>query len=45
MGKLMSMMLWTNPHNESESLGTDLYNNDFEVVKTIDFFLSKHTLK
>jgi len=35
--KLMTMMIWANPHNESDSLGTDLYNNDFKIVKTVKF--------
>ena len=28
-------MIWSNPYNESENLGTDLYNNNFEIVKTV----------
>ena len=35
--KLMTMMIWTNPHDESKSLGTDLYDNNFKVVKTIQY--------
>ena len=35
--KLMTMMIWANPYSESESLGTDLYNNRFEVVKTVKY--------
>ena len=35
--KLMTMMIWSNPYNESENLGTDLYNNNFEIVKTVKF--------
>ena len=35
--KLMTMMLWTNPYNESSSLGTDLYDNNFKIVKTIKY--------
>ena len=35
--KLMTMMIWSNPYNESESLGTDMYNNNFEIVKTIKY--------
>ncbi len=35
--KLMTMMIWTNPYNESESLGTDLYDNDFKLVKTVKY--------
>ena len=30
--KLMTMMIWANPYNESESLGTDLYNKDFKLI-------------
>ena len=35
--KLMTMMIWTNPYNESKDLGTDLYDNDFNLVKTIEY--------
>ena len=35
--KLMTMMIWVNPYNESKNLGTDLYNDQFEVVKTIKY--------
>ena len=35
--KLMTMMIWANPHNESLSLGTDLYDKDFKLVKTIKY--------
>ena len=35
--KLMTMMIWTNPYNEPENLGTDLYNDNFELVKTIKY--------
>ena len=35
--KLMTMMIWSNPYNESEMLGTDLYNNNFEIVKTVKY--------
>ena len=35
--KLMTMMIWANPYNESENLGTDLYNNDFKIVKTVKY--------
>ena len=35
--KLMTMMVWSNPYNESESLGTDLYNNNLKIVKTIKY--------
>ncbi len=35
--KLMTMMIWANPYNESNSLGTDLYDDDFNVIKTIPY--------
>jgi len=35
--KLMTMMIWANPYEESDSLGTDLYDNDFKLVKTIKY--------
>ena len=35
--KLMTMMIWANPYNESGSLGTDLYDKDFKLVKTIKY--------
>ena len=35
--KLMTMMIWSNPHNESDTLGTDLYDNNFKLVKTIKY--------
>ena len=35
--KLMTMMIWANPYNESSELGTDLYNKDFKLVKTIEY--------
>ena len=35
--KLMTMMIWTNPYKESENLGTDLYNDKFEIVKTVKY--------
>ena len=35
--KIMTMMIWSNPYNESENLGTDLYNSDFKIVKTIKY--------
>ena len=36
--KLMTMMIWANPYSESENLGTDLYNDKFELVKTIKYY-------
>ena len=35
--KLMTMMVWVNPYNESKNLGTDLYDKDFKIVKTIEY--------
>ena len=35
--KLMTMMIWVNPYNESYNLGTDLYDNSFNLVKTIQY--------
>ena len=35
--KLMTMMVWANPYNESEQLGTDLYDNEFKIVKTVKY--------
>ena len=35
--KLITMMIWANPYDESDSLGTDLYDNDFKLVKTIKY--------
>ena len=35
--KLMTMMIWANPYNESENLGTDLYNKDFQITKTVRY--------
>lgn len=35
--KLMTMMIWANPYNESDSLGTDLYDNEFKLLKTIKY--------
>ena len=33
----MTMMIWANPYNESENLGTDLYDKDFKLVKTVKY--------
>ena len=33
----MTMMIWANPYAESENLGTDFYNNRFELVKTVKY--------
>ena len=35
--KLVTMMIWANPYNESEELGTDLYDKDFQIVKTVKY--------
>ena len=35
--KLLTMMVWANPYNESSNLGTDLYDNNFKLVKTIEY--------
>lgn len=35
--KRMSMLLYANPHNESENLGTDLYDANLKVVKTMPY--------
>ncbi len=35
--KLMTMMIWANPHKESELLGTDLYDKNFKLVKTVKY--------
>ncbi len=35
--KLMTMMIWANPYNESSNLGTDLYDKDFTLVKTVKY--------
>ena len=33
----MTMMIWINSSNEHENLGTDLYNEKFELVKTVKY--------
>ena len=30
-------MIWANPYQESEKLGTDLYNKEFKIVKTLKY--------
>ncbi len=35
--KLMSCLLFVNKHNESEELGTDFYDNDLKLVKTLPY--------
>ena len=42
-------MLWANPYNESESLGTDLYDNNFNIgnLKLLpgDYYVSLSSAK
>ena len=35
--KLMSCLLFVNKHNENEELGTDFYDNDLKLVKTMPY--------
>jgi len=35
--KLMTMMLFINPYDESEKLGTDFYDTDMKLVKTVPY--------
>ena len=35
--KLVTMMIWANPYEESEELGTDLYDKDLQIVKTVKY--------
>ena len=35
--KLMTMMIWANPYDESDKLGTDLYDNNFKLIKTVKY--------
>ena len=35
--KLITMMVWANPYNEASNLGTDLYDKNFKLVKTIEY--------
>lgn len=35
--KLVSMLLYVNPYNESENLGTDFYDADLKLVKTMPY--------
>ena len=35
--KLMTMMVWANPYNEASNLGTDLYDKNFKLIKTIEY--------
>ena len=30
-------MIWANPYDESEKLGTDLYDDAFKLIKTIKY--------
>jgi len=33
----MTMMIWINKYDESDLLGTDLYNDNYDLVKTIKY--------
>ena len=35
--KLMTMMIWANPYDESDTLGTDLYDSKFKLIKTVNY--------
>ncbi len=35
--KLLSCLLFVNKHNESEDLGTDFYNSDLKLIKTLPY--------
>ena len=35
--KLMTMMIWVNPYQESEKLGTDFYDKNFNIIKTAKY--------
>ena len=35
--KLMSCLLFVNKHNESEELGTDFYDSDLKLIKTLPY--------
>ena len=35
--KLISSLVFVNPNGESENLGTDLYNKELKLVKTVPF--------
>ena len=35
--KLMTMMIWANPYDESDNLGTDLYDDNLNITKTIKY--------
>ena len=35
--KLMSCLLFVNKHNESEDLGTDFYDNNLKLIKTLPY--------
>ena len=39
--KLMTMMIWANPYSESENLGTDLYNENYDLIKTVKYHHNK----
>ena len=35
--KLMTMLIWQNPYNESIELGTDFYDKNKKVIKTVKY--------
>ena len=30
-------MIWANPYNESDNLGTDLYDDEHNIIKTLKY--------
>ena len=42
--KLITMMVWANPYNEASNLGTDLYDKNFKLVKTIEYIHNSRPL-
>ena len=40
--KLLSCLLFVNKHNESEDLGTDFYNSDLKLIKTLPYLSLIH---
>ena len=35
--KLMTMLIWQNPYNESDELGTDFYDKNKKIIKTVKY--------
>ena len=35
--KLMTMLIWQNPYNESAELGTDFYDKNKKIIKTVKY--------